>query len=143
MHQGNSIVIRADKAAIFDLTTDLGRWPEILPHYRYVSILDRRPGADIVEMAATRSGIPISWTSRHEVDREHWEMRFEHLKAFTKGMRVVWLYTDTPDGVRVEIVHDMQFRVPWLRPLAHLIIGRFFIEHVANKTLACFKKHLE
>jgi hypothetical protein len=41
-------------------------------------------------MAATRSGIPISWTSEQIIDRDRVEVRFCHLKAFTKGMRVVW-----------------------------------------------------
>ncbi len=143
MHEVSSILIRAPKEKIFEITTDLALWPTILPHYRYIRILDKRPDSEVVEMAARRSGIPISWVSRHEVDREHREMRFEHLKLFTKGMRVIWLYRDTPEGVRVEIVHDLQFRIPWLRPLADLIIGRFFVEHVANRTLACFKAYLE
>ena len=143
MHRTNSILIRAPKEKIFEITTNLALWPTILPHYRYVRILDRRPDFEVVEMAALRSGIPISWVSRHEVDRDHQEMRFEHLKAFTKGMRVVWLYRDDSDGVRVEIVHDLQFRLPWLRPIADLIIGRFFVEHVANRTLACFKAFFE
>ena len=143
MHQANSILIRAPKDRIFQVTTDLARWPEILPHYRSIRFLERNPDADIVHMAATRTGIPISWTSRVEVDRARTELRFEHLKAFTKGMRVVWHYTDTPDGVRVEILHDLQFRIPPLQPVADVIIGQFFIEHVANRTLRTFKEYLE
>lgn len=143
MHQSNSILIRAPKAQVFETTTDLEHWPNVLPHYRFIRFLDRRNGSAVVRMAASRSGIPISWVSEVQVDRENTEMRFEHLRAFTKGMRVVWRYTDTPDGVRVEIVHDLKFRVPFLRPIADLIIGRFFIEHVAGRTLRTFKKHLE
>ncbi len=143
MHLGNSILIRAPKERIFDTTTDLSLWPKILPHYRFIRFLEKRPGGNIVKMAASRSGIPISWVSEHRVDRGNMEMCFEHLRAFTKGMRVVWLYNDTPEGVRVEIVHDLQFRVPFLRPIADLIIGRFFIEHVANRTLQTFKTYLE
>ena len=45
--------------------------------------------------------------------------------------------------MRVEIVHDLNFRVPALAPLANPVIGGFFIEHVANQTLRCFKQHLE
>jgi hypothetical protein len=94
-------------------------------------------------MAATRSGIPISWTSEQIIDREQFEVRFHHLKAFTKGMRVVWTFTPIPDGVRVEILHDLKFRIPLLGPIADLIIGKFFIQNIANKTLHCMKAYLE
>jgi len=70
-------------------------------------------------------------------------MRFTHLKAFTKGMVVVWKYEQEPNGVRVTIVHDLNFRIPALAPLADLIIGRFFIDYVAHKTLGTFKLLLE
>ena len=87
-------------------------------------------------MAAKRSGIPIAWTSEQIIDREKLEVRFTHLKAFTKGMHVVWTFVDTPEGVHVEIVHDLNFRVPALAPLADLIIGKFFIDAVAFADVA-------
>ena len=94
-------------------------------------------------MAATRSGIPISWTSEQVVDREELEVRFHHLKAFTKGMQVVWSFRDTPDGVGVEISHDLRFRIPALAPIFDPLIGDFFIGHIANKTLRCMKAYVE
>ncbi len=94
-------------------------------------------------MAAVRSGIPISWVSLYEADSASLELRFEHLRAWTKGMRVIWTLTPTRDGTRVEIVHDLKFRIPGLRWLAELIIGKLFVEHVANQTLRTFKKLIE
>ena len=78
-------------------------------------------------MAATRSGIPISWTSEQIIDRQQFEVHFHHLKAWTKGMHVVWTFKETPDGVLVEILHDMRFRIRALAPIAEPIIGDFFI----------------
>src|SRR5687767_3842514 len=101
MHAANSILIRAAKAHIFETTANLELWPAILPHYRYVTFLRRGPERSIVKMAARRSGIPISWTSELEIDRAAWQIRFLHLRAFTKGMRVVWTFEETPDGVLV------------------------------------------
>lgn len=135
--------MHAPKMAIFETAANLELWPQILPHYRYITYLERGERRNIVVMAATRSGIPIKWTSEQIIDREKLEVRFHHLKAFTKGMDVVWTFSDTPDGVRVEIVHDMKFRVPWLAPIADPIIGDFFIHHVASETLRHMKAHLE
>jgi ribosome-associated toxin RatA of RatAB toxin-antitoxin module len=143
MHTTTSITMRAPREKIFETAADLGRWPEILPHYRYIRYLEKSPGRNVVKMAATRSGIPITWTSEQIIDRAACEVRFTHLRAWTKGMHVVWRFADTPDGVRVEILHDLDFRIPPLAPLADRIIGGFFIEHIANKTLQCMKAHLE
>jgi ribosome-associated toxin RatA of RatAB toxin-antitoxin module len=143
MHTGNSILMRAPKERIFETAADLARWPEILPHYRYIHYYEKSPTRNVVKMAATRSGIPIAWTSEQIIDRDRLEVRFLHLKAFTKGMKVVWTFKDTPDGVLVEILHDLHFRIPALAPLADKIIGEFFIQNVANKTLRCMKAYLE
>ncbi len=143
MHTGNSVIIHAPKMTIFETAANLERWPEILPHYRYIRYLERGDERNIVVMAALRSGIPIAWTSEQVIDREKLQVRFRHLKAFTKGMEVVWTFNETPDGVLVQIVHDLKFRVAPLAPVADAIIGKFFIHHVASETLRHMKTHLE
>jgi len=143
LHTGNFIQIRAPREKIFALVRDLPRWPELLPHYRYVRTVGSGEKGSIVQMAATRSGIPISWTSEFWADERALELHFLHLRKWTKGMKVVWTLTPTRDGTRVEIIHDLKFRLPWLGWLAEPIISGFFIGHVANKTLATFKTHLE
>ena len=143
MHTGNSIIMRAPREVIFETAANLELWPKILPHYRYIRYLERGPTRNVVVMAASRTGIPISWTSEQIIDREKLEVRFHHLKAFTQGMRVVWTFQETAAGVLVEILHDLRFRVPALAPVADRIIGGFFIHHVASETLRCMKMHVE
>jgi uncharacterized membrane protein len=143
MHKTNSIIMHAPRAEIFETAANLELWPKILPHYRYIKYLERGTDRNIVIMAATRSGIPISWRSEQVIDREKFEVRFHHLKAFTKGMFVVWTFKERPAGVLVEIAHVLNFRVPALAPLVEPIIGDFFIHHIANRTLQCMKAYLE
>jgi ribosome-associated toxin RatA of RatAB toxin-antitoxin module len=128
---------------IFETAANLELWPKILPHYRYIRYLERAPNRNLVVMAATRSGIPISWTSEQIIDPENVEVRFHHLKAWTKGMRGVWTFRETPEGALVEISHDLRFRIPALAPIVDLIIGDFFIHNIANKTLRCMKAYVE
>jgi len=143
MHKTNSITICVPKMTVFETAANLELWPRILPHYRYIRYLERSPGRNVVVMAATRSGIPISWTSEQIIDRDRVEVRFRHLKAFTKGMRVLWTFQEVPAGVQVEIKHDLAFRVKILAPIADKIVGDFFIHHIANKTLRCMKSYVE
>ena len=116
MHKTNSILMHAPKTGIFETAADLELWPKILPHYRYIHFLERGHDRNVVVMAARRSGIPISWTSEQIIDRDKFEIHFHHLKAWTKGMRVVWTFSDTRDGVQVTILHDLWFRIPLLAP---------------------------
>jgi ribosome-associated toxin RatA of RatAB toxin-antitoxin module len=143
MHKVNSIVMHAPKTMIFETAANLELWPKILPHYRYIRFLERGHDRNLVIMAATRSGIPISWTSEQIIDRDKSEIHFHHLKAWTKGMRVVWTFSDTPAGVQVVISHDLRFRVRALAPIVDLVIGDFFIHNIAKKTLHCMKAYVE
>jgi ribosome-associated toxin RatA of RatAB toxin-antitoxin module len=143
MEKTNSILMQAPKMSIFETAANLELWPKILPHYRYIRYLERSPNRNVVVMAATRSGIPISWTSEEIIDREKVEVRFNHLKAWTKGMRVVWTFSETGEGVLVEISHHLDFRIPALAPIVDRIIGNFFIHNIANKTLRCMKAYVE
>jgi ribosome-associated toxin RatA of RatAB toxin-antitoxin module len=143
MHKANSIIICAPKMTVFETAANLELWPRILPHYRYIRYLEHSPDRNIVVMAAKRSGIPISWTSEQIIDRDRLEIHFHHLKAWTKGMRVVWTFSDTPDGVLVAISHDLRFRIRALAPIVDLVICDFFIHNIANKTLRCMKAYVE
>jgi len=143
MQKTNSIIMCAPKMTIFETAANLELWPRILPHYRYIRYLQHSPSRNIVVMAATRSGIPISWTSEQIIDRDRVEIRFRHLKAFTKGMQVVWTFQEVSAGVLVQIKHDLAFRVRVLAPVADWIIGDFFIHHIANETLRCMKSYVE
>lgn len=143
MHQTNSILMHAAKERIFEAAADLEAWPRFLPHYRYIHYYERSPERNVVKMAATRDGIPIAWVSEQIIDRQAFQVRFRHLKAWTKGMEVVWTFEKRGPGVLVTIRHDLRFRVPALAPVADRIIGRFFIERIASQTLTHMKAHLE
>ena len=70
MHRVNSILMQAPKMMIFETAANLELWPKILPHYRYIKFLERGDDRNLVIMAATRSGVPISWTSEQIIDRD-------------------------------------------------------------------------
>src|SRR6202163_1994661 len=117
MQTGNSIIMQAPKMVIFETAANLQLWPKILPHYRYIRYLERSADRNLVVMAASRSGIPVTWTSEQIIDREKIEVRFHHLKAWTKGMRVVWTFQETPTGMLVKISHELRFRIAVVAPI--------------------------
>jgi ribosome-associated toxin RatA of RatAB toxin-antitoxin module len=143
MHTANSIVMNAPKPRIFEIAANLEKWPTFLPHYRYIHYLERGANRNVVRMAARRGNIPVSWVSEEVIDPDKYEVRFRHLKAWTKGMEVVWTFVEQPSGVLVSIAHELHFRIPPLSPIAEPIIGGFFISYVANQTLKHMKAYVE
>jgi ribosome-associated toxin RatA of RatAB toxin-antitoxin module len=135
--------MNAPKPRIFEVAADLEKWPTFLPHYRYIQYLERGANRNVVKMAARRGNIPVSWVSEEVIDPEKYEVRFRHLKAWTKGMEVVWTFVEQPSGVLVSIAHELHFRIPPLSPIAEPIIGGFFISYVANQTLKHMKAYVE
>lgn len=146
MRTANTVQMAGDLDHIVALAVDTERWPEILPHYRWVRLLEGGGDHKTVEMAARRDRIPVKWRAIQTVDRDGPTpvIRFLHIGGVTKGMEVAWLFEPGPDAVSVTIDHE--FTPPW--PLvgnliADRIIGPQFVEAIANKTLATIKGIVE
>jgi ribosome-associated toxin RatA of RatAB toxin-antitoxin module len=147
MRTSNVITINAPLHVIFSIASDLERWPDFLSHYRYNRYLSRLPAGGIIKMSAVRTVIPTTWISEYRIDTEKVQLYFRHLKsAFnaTRGMVVVWTFQPVPEGIRVEITHDLELHWPLIGGfVGKYIVGRFFIHHIANRTLAGLKRKVE
>jgi ribosome-associated toxin RatA of RatAB toxin-antitoxin module len=146
MHTANTIVMYGDLDRIVQLAADVERWPEILPHYRWVTLLEGGGDHKVVEMAARRGRIPVKWRAIQDIDRSGTPpvIRFRHIWGVTKGMEVDWTFDQQPDYVNVTIRHD--FKPPW--PVvgglvAERVIGPQFISYIAGQTLATIKQIVE
>ncbi len=143
VHTESSIVIKAPLARVFQDTSNLLLWPKVLPHYRWIHVLNVGDDGLVVKMAARRGWLPVQWTSRYKVDPNTPELHFEHLRAFTRGMKVRWTYTPTPDGVLVSITHEINRPSAFGRWFAQHVVSDMFIRPIAARTLAGFKTYLE
>jgi ribosome-associated toxin RatA of RatAB toxin-antitoxin module len=140
MHTENSILIRADAAAIYALAAAVERWPALLPHYRRVRVLAKDGPRRLVEMAARRDVIPVRWQAEQICDPATPRIAFRHVRGVTTGMEVEWRFTPDADGTRVSIHHDLRLGWPLVGGLvADHIIGPLFVANIAGKTLHCIK----
>jgi ribosome-associated toxin RatA of RatAB toxin-antitoxin module len=136
---------------IFDLVRDITKWPDLLPHYRHVTVESRSGERLTVRMAARRmvgpTGIPVSWRSEtwsDDSDPNDLQLRFIHVGGATRGMDVTWHIRSTATGSHVAIEHDFARRLPLLGDrLYPRFIDRFFVRPIAGRTLATFKALVE
>lgn len=141
--------VAAPIARVFEAARDVERWPEILPHYRFVRMQARRADGGVVEMSANRPFGPLDWptwwTSEMWIDPARHEVRYAHIRGVTRGMDVLWQLVADGDGTRVSIVHE------WKGPswpligglAASWVIGPVFIHGIASRTLAGIARYVE
>ncbi len=141
MHTANQIWIDAPPERVFRFAEAVERWPEILPHYRYVKLVERTGDIRTLRMGASRNGIPVRWAARlHPIPREK-KLRFRHVGGVTKGMEVEWKLVRQRGGTHVTIEHELRLGwPPVMRTLGEMVIGRFFVSNIAGKTLRRMKQ---
>lgn len=142
MNTVDFIRISAPAEKVFTAASDVERWPELLPHYRWVRMLERREQGGVVEMAAWRPFGPLNyptwWVSEMWVDPARLEVRYRHIRGITRGMDVVWQIVSVGDVTDVTIVHTWD-GPDWpliRRPAAEWLIGPIFVHGIASRTLA-------
>lgn len=141
--------MKAPAERVFRAAAEVERWPQLLEHYRWVTMRERSQDGGIVEMAAWRPfGIvrfPTWWVSRMEVDPGRQQVRYQHIEGITRGMNVVWQVVSQGRETDVTIVHQ------WAGPhwpligglAADLVIGPVFIHGIASRTLAGIARFVE
>lgn len=140
----DEILMRANPDRIFEAAARIERWPEFLPHYRWVKVLGEAPPARVVEMATRRGLIPVKWTSLQSWDSDRREIYYDHIGGATRGMQVRWEIIPRADDVLVRIIHELRLQVPIVNsPIGRLITSRFFIAHIAGRTLWHMREFVE
>jgi ribosome-associated toxin RatA of RatAB toxin-antitoxin module len=144
MHTENAIFMRADAGTVFTLARAVEDWPRLLPHYRWVKILDDEGPWRIVEMSAWRDRIPVRWAAEQRCFPDEARIAFHHVGGVTTGMDVVWEFSPREDGVDVRIVHDLALGWPLIGGfVAQRIIGPMFVSYIADQTLWRIKEIAE
>ena len=125
---------------VFALAAEVERWPEILPHYRYVRPLPDPRGERRFAMGARRGPIPVTWEAIQRPMRDERRIEFVHTGGVTRGMWVAWRFEERDGHLDVSIEHRLDLSWPLVGELvARTIIGPQFIEAIAGRTLRCVK----
>lgn len=130
----------------FAYASHVERWPDLVPHYRWVRFHEGGPEAGgMVEMAARRDfgrlGWPVWWLSRMWVEPERLTVRYRHLDGITRGMDVRWQLEPAGSGTRATILHEWEvgprFAGPFGPMVGQAVIGPLFVQAIAGRTLRC------
>jgi uncharacterized membrane protein len=130
------IHVDAPLERIFPIAAEVERWPERLPHYRYVRRLPAENGERRFAMGARRGPIPVRWEAIQRQLLEERRIEFTHTGGVTRGMRVAWRFEPTGIGWDVSIEHELELDWPLIGGFAaRRVIGPQFVEAIARRTL--------
>ncbi len=105
-HTSNSILIKAPYDQVFDISNDIQRWTELFgDEYKEAKIL-KREGNKLTFRLTDDEG--RSWQSFRLLFKEH---NFAYAQKLPpefpfKYMKIIWLYTPTPEGVLMNWIQD-------------------------------------
>jgi uncharacterized membrane protein len=130
------IHIDAPLERIFPLAAEVERWPERLPHYRYVRRLPAGDGERRFAMGALRGPLPVRWEATQRPLPDERRIEFTHTGGVTRGMDVAWRFEPNDTGWDVSIEHEWKLGWPLIGGwAAEHVIGPQFIEAIARRTL--------
>jgi hypothetical protein len=144
-------LVHAPANICFGVAADVERWPEILPHYRWVRFHDKVAFAKgTVEMSAWRPfpggfNYPTWWKSEMWNDASEPAVYYKHVAGVTKGMDVKWQLEARGNDTFIRLFHT------WKGPswplisgmAANLVIGPHFVSAIAQRTLAGVAREAE
>jgi hypothetical protein len=137
--------MRAPFERVFDLAAEVERWPELLPHYRFVRPVPDPNGERRFVMGARRGPIPVRWEAIQRPKPGQRAIEFVHTGGVTRGMWVAWRFEERSDGLLdVSIEHRLELAWPIVgRFAAERVIGPHFIEAIAGRTLRTIRRIAE
>lgn len=134
------IRIAAPPERIFELAAGVERWPQLLPHYRYVRRVPDPNGERRFAMGARRGVIPVRWEAVQRPRPDDGTIEFVHTGGVTRGMWVEWRLVPDGDAVDVSIEHRLELGWPLIGAFAaERIIGPHFVDFIAGRTLRRMK----
>ena len=148
METNSSITIGGQLEEVYGYASVIERWPEILPHYRSVRIIQPGERERLVSMHCVRAFGVLHWQCRwralQELRPEEGRILFSHVSGPARGMKVEWLLERKTDGTQTTIRHwqtsdrGLVSKFYWNR-----VLGPIFIRSIAEQTLACIKRLVE
>ena len=140
-HTRNSIIIAAPYELVFEISNRIERWTELFgDEYVKAEVLERKGNEITFRLTDDENK---SWISKRWLFKElkfAYAQRHEPMFPF-KYMKIVWFYTETPEGILMTWIQDFEMDPGFTKFTAEQIEG--FVNEHSQHNLKIFKKVIE
>ncbi|MEW6606211.1 MAG: SRPBCC family protein [bacterium] len=139
----NTIIINKDIDKVFEIATDFERYPEFIPTYKKVKIIEKNADNIIIERSGMAGGKEITWRSLVKLEKNK-SITAEQLAGPIPGMKIEWLFEEVGNTTKITLIHNFEYKkIPLIGP----IIGKFIVAKIvykmADDTLKAIKNRVE
>lgn len=138
MHTENSIIINGSMDDVFDVMTDVKRWPQFLSSHKKMDFDYLENGKIMVR----RHGI-IKWESVITIDQTNKSMKSNQCNGPLKGLIAVWKFEEQ-EGHKTTmwLFHEFYLNLPLIGILIEALVS-VILRRISNNTLKAVKKEVE
>jgi len=135
----NEIIIDAPLSVVFNIASDVEKYPEFIPTYKKVKIIEQDGERMIVQREGMAWGKLVNWSSEVWIS-PNISIKAIQLEGLLQGMRIEWQFEEIDDRTRILLVHNFEYkRIPFIGNLiARFIIARI-VSRMAEETLKGIK----
>jgi aromatase len=108
-HVQHGITVNAPAARVYDLISDVQKWPQVFGPTVHVEYVEQRGPTERIRIWATANGTAKSWLSRRDRDPDRMRIAFrqERSQQPVGGMGGMWIVQPRPaDTCEVRLLHD-------------------------------------
>lgn len=112
-HTQNEITIAAPLDLVWDMTNDVGNWPQLFSEYASAEILAEEGNRTTfrLTMHPDANGTVWSWVSERETDRDTLSVRARRVETGPFAyMNIHWQYEQTRAGTRMVWTQDFEMK---------------------------------
>lgn len=125
----NTITINEDVNKVFELASDFEHYPEFIPTYKEVKIIEREGNKMIVERKSLVKTKEIRWRSCVVIEPNK-SIKAEQLEGPIPGMKIEWLFEKIDGRTKITLIHIFEYKKI---PLIGHIIGKLIVANIVYK----------
>ncbi len=143
MRSSEDVLVNAEPSTVYRVAAEVAEWPDLMPHFRWVSVLGEAGNRVSLVMAARLGPLPMRWRAEQTLYPELTRIVFRHVGGPTAKMIVELRFAPTPSGTVAMVVSNLNVGWPIVGKLAEALFVGVLSRQLARRTLLRLKRLAE